>query len=72
MQRSNQIGFWCHYGTGDGSVMMIGGGGSSCQRADHGLAITEKDVPGLSSFGADFGDDNDYGTTSYALNLWIR
>ena len=46
----NHIGFWCHNGIGDGSILMIGGGGASCGRADHGIGITEKDTPGLSDF----------------------
>ena len=54
---------------------MIGGGGSSCSGADHGIAITESDSP---KFGdtiprLDFGDESDSTpVTSYALNLWIR
>ena len=38
-QRANNIGFWCDWGDGDGSGMMIGGGGGSCHRADHGIGI---------------------------------
>jgi len=41
IQSANNIGFWCDWGNGDGSVMMIGGGGSRCLRADHGIGITE-------------------------------
>ena len=41
IQSSNKIGFWCDWDTGDGSVMMIGGGGNNCERADHGIGITE-------------------------------
>ncbi|KAL9962317.1 hypothetical protein ACROYT_G031407 [Oculina patagonica] len=46
IQSANKIGFWCDSLTpstssGDGSVMMIGGGGSDCSRADHGIGITE-------------------------------
>ena len=51
--------------------MMIGGGGSYCKRADHGIGITEEDAAHFSSIGIDFGDDNSY-TTSYSLNLWIK
>ena len=40
IQGSNLIGFWCHWG-GNGPVMMIGGGGSGCHRADHGIAIDQ-------------------------------
>ena len=69
------IGFWCHYGSGDGSVIMIGGGGGTCNRADHGIAVTENNSP---MFGgnypeSDFGDDgNTRSTLSYALNLWVH
>ena len=81
IQSRNKIGFWCGWGSGDGSVMMIGGGGSGCSRADHGIGITEADA-------ASFKDGNDgsqieydfgYGayantmpSSSYSLNLWIR
>ena len=74
IQSSNYIGFWCQWSTGDGSVMMIGGGGSGCRRADHGIAITEANNGGfVYSREQDFGDDADYSpTSSYSLNLWIR
>ena len=59
--------------------MMIGGGGKDCNRADHGIGITETDE---ASFDAsndpneyDFGYDANTGnapTKSYSLNLWIR
>ena len=72
IQSANYIGFWCHYSSGDGAVIMIGGGGSSCARADHGIAITEENDPRIGTLGTmDFGD-NTAGTTSYALNLWVR
>ena len=79
LQASNKIGFWCHWGTGDGSVMMIGGGGDFCSRADHGIGITETNYASFveeSSFETefDFGFDAEaqYAPTqSYALNLWI-
>ena len=82
IQRSNKIGFWCDW-SADGSVMMIGGGGSSCSRADHGIGITEKDSPSFAARGSghaeyDFGynpsngGDNSYSSQSYSLNLWIR
>ena len=52
---------------------MIGGGGSSCDRADHGIGITEANDPQFGSLSQtrDFGDDN-VGVTSYGLNLWIK
>ncbi len=55
--------------------MMIGGGGSSCGRADHGLAVTEENYPrlGLSGGAKDFGNDGYYAASSaYALNLWVK
>jgi len=69
------LSFWCDWGHGDGSVMMIGGGGSNCNRAGHGIGITEADR-------ARFGDNKNCGTTEfgencggatgYSLNLWIN
>ena len=65
--------------------MMIGGGGSSCRRADHGIGITEAAaasfVTGESCTGAgeyehDFGYGSNTGCTTqsqtYSLNLWIH
>ncbi len=54
--------------------MMIGGGGSGCSRADHGIGITEENA-------AKFGSKRGYGfgsyannkvPTTYSLNLWVR
>ena len=80
IQSANKIGFWCGWGIGDGSVMMIGGGGSACRRADHGVGITETESSsfvdkGTSETEYDFGYDAMTGTApsqSYSLNLWIR
>ncbi|XP_020617430.1 intelectin-1-like [Orbicella faveolata] len=79
IQSANNIGFWCDWTSGDGSVMMIGGGGSSCWRADHGIGITEKNsasfVEGDGQTEYDFGYDAETGnppSQSYSLNLWIR
>ena len=82
IQDGNYIGFWCDWDAGDGAVMMIGGGGSTCGRADHGIGITEEPE---GKFGGtidslDFGyepsetDEYDESQTqkSYALNLWVR
>ena len=84
IQSRNYIGFWCDYSTGDGAVMMIGGGGVACSRADHGIGITEE---GTAKFGGtngngplDFGYDADNSAIyeegeiqkSYAFNLWVR
>ena len=70
IQSSNKIGFWCDWDGGDGSVMMIGGGGSGCNRADHGIGITEANEASFVH-----GNENDFGyiaEASYSLNLWIR
>ena len=73
MQGSQAIGFWCDWGTGDGGVLMIGGGGSSCSRADHGIGVTEASFVYSSSAESDFGDfGGDLSTPGYSLNLWIR
>lgn len=75
IQNSSYVGFWCNWSTGDGAVLMIGGGGSSCSRADHGIGITEEN---LARFGGtlpyyDFGKDANYIPPSdYSLNLWVR
>ena len=60
--------------------MMIGGGGSNCARADHGIGITETSAASFIEIG---GDENEYDfgsdavtssppADSYSLNLWIR
>ena len=80
IQSSNKIGFWSDWDIGDGSVMMIGGGGKDCQRADRGIGITETDFASFveKSSGEtehDFGYDANTGNApsqSYSLNLWIR
>ena len=61
MQDANSIGFRCHYwGAGDGSVMMIGGGGSSCRRADHGIGVTEANSPSPADL-----DEKDFGSETF-------
>ena len=80
IQSADKIGFWCDWDAGDGAVMMIGGGGSSCARADHGIGITETNEASFVDLGSsateyDFGYDaniNNAPTQSYSLNLWIR
>ena len=63
--------------------MMIGGGGNNCNRADHGIGITETDSASFAAQGSgqpeyDFGynpaqgGDNSFSSQSYSLNLWIR
>ena len=76
IQSSNHIGFWCDWSYGDGAVMMIGGGGSGCFRADHGIGITEEDAGRFGGTSGqlyhDFGHDADHTPTSaYSLNLWV-
>ena len=75
IQSSGFIGFWCDWSY-DGSVMMIGGGGSNCGRSDHGIGITET---GSARFSANYNDAYDFGNdgnqappTTYSLNLWVR
>ena len=85
IQGNLAIGFWCDWSTGDGSVMMIGGGGSNCARADHGIGITEANAASFDSFVGQGGVEMEYdfgneaGTykypppsDTYSLNLWIR
>ena len=81
IQSANNIGFWCDWEAGDGSVMMIGGGGSSCSRADHGIGITEADNASFVELMGGSETEYDFGyaastayapSQSYSLNLWIR
>ncbi|XP_022791044.1 uncharacterized protein LOC111330450 [Stylophora pistillata] len=80
IQSADKIGFWCDWDDGDGSVMMIGGGGTNCERADHGIGITERDAASFVDHGSserdyDFGYEAWAGNAvsqSYSLNLWIR
>ena len=59
---------------------MIGGGGYSCERADHGIGVTETNAASFVDLGTreseyDFGYDANTGSApsqSYSLNLWIR
>ncbi|XP_068749184.1 uncharacterized protein [Montipora capricornis] len=79
LQNATNVGFWCDWSVGDGAVMMIGGGGSSCSRADHGIGITESNDPAFASgsiyiYEYDFGNNAYYSyplTSGYSLNLWI-
>ncbi|PFX12917.1 hypothetical protein AWC38_SpisGene23049 [Stylophora pistillata] len=80
VESADKIGFCCDWGSGDGSVMMIGGGGKSCKRADHGIGITETNAASFLDNGSseteyDFGYNANTGNApsqSYSLNLWIR
>ena len=80
MQSANKIGFWCEWAY-DGSVIMIGGGGKTCERADHGIGITETDDASFVESGDGQGTEYDFGynadtnaalSQSYSLNLWVR
>ena len=61
-------------------MMMIGGGGKSCARADHGIGIIETNEASFVSPGGSQGEDDfGYGAgsrnakgQSYLLNLWVR
>ena len=55
-------------------MMMIGGGGDSCDRADHGIGITEENQAKFGGLNVDFGDDADDENPAsiYSLNLWVR
>ena len=57
-------------------MMMFGGGGSACSRADHGIGITENNYGGFEEWSgsgeSDFGDHAPDSSSSYSLNLWIR
>ena len=87
IQSANSIGFWCDSedkaNWGDGSVMMIGGGGNSCNRADHGIGVTEANNASFIEVGGIVQTEFDFGNTArsanksvpsqaYSLNLWIR
>ena len=78
LQNATQVGFWCHWGS-DGAVLMIGGGGKECQRADHEIGITETNKASLMGQKGqtkyDFGDNGRSGATynkTYSLNLWVN
>ena len=80
IQSKDKIGFWCDYGDGDGAVLMIGGGGTVCGRADHGIGITGADEAKFKwtrKEKFDFANDANYlivgyPTALYSLNLWVR
>ncbi|XP_068706637.1 uncharacterized protein [Montipora foliosa] len=75
IQNATQIGFWCDWSGGDGAVLMIGGGGATCNRADHGIGITEANQASfVKTFPKhDFGNDANHAPAkSYSLNLWLH
>ncbi|XP_015765687.1 PREDICTED: intelectin-2-like [Acropora digitifera] len=78
LQNATQVGFWCDWAHGDGAVLMIGGGGKDCGRADHGIGITEAKQ---ASFLVEKQLERDFGngawqsvriTKRYSLNLWVN
>lgn len=78
---SNGISFFADWSGGDGAVIMIGGGGASCERADHGIGITEANAAqfGVGHEGAstedylkDFGNYHNSASTVYSLNMWVQ
>ena len=80
IQSRNNIGLWCHH-NGDGSVLMIGGGGLACAKTDHGIGITEANAAGFQPYpGFNAPEQYDFGneargvapTNLYSLNLWVR
>lgn len=73
LQSNRYLGFWCDWSSGDGAVMMIGGGGDSCGRADHGIGITEANEAqfGTGTCDGDFGESCSY-PNSYSLNFWVK
>ena len=58
--------------------MMIGGGGSNCSRAGHGIGVTAAKLPSfkIRESGRPEKDFANYhwgeATKTYALSLWIR
>ena len=77
-QAKDKIGFWCDYGeNAGGSVIMIGGGGPSCNGTGHGIGITTTKKPKFKPFHEkseyDFGNNpfNGIVTKLYSLNLWV-
>ena len=83
---ANTVSFWANWHiTGnpvaaDSAVIMIGGGGDTCGRADHGIGITEENEASFTvfnevegTFEADFSNDGfSAGSAEYALNLYVR
>ena len=72
--KPKSISFFADWSAGDGAVLMIGGGGSACGRADHGVAVTEENAArfGASLSRKDFGTDSTSGAKAYSLNLFVR
>jgi len=74
----NGISFFSDWSGGDGAVIMIGGGGGSCGRADHGIGVTEANQAQFGTLDGgdqsrDFGNDGNHASsTAYSLNMWVR
>ena len=75
----DKIWFWCDYYGKDGSVIMMGGGGPSCNHTGHGIGITGTYHARFSPLQKhrheyDFGNDpvNGVPTNLYSLNLWVN
>ncbi len=59
--------------------MMFGGGGNTCDRADHGIGVTEannasfvENAPGEGDFGNLIAMVDNTTDPGYALNLFVR
>ena len=78
LQNATQVGFWCDWNNGNGAVLMIGGGGTDCQNADHGIGITKAKQAFFVAkkvLERDFGNGAWYSakiTKTYSLNLWVN
>ncbi len=77
MQSSSYIRFSCDSGSGDGAVMMIGGGGNVSFRADHRIGIKEANSAWFGgeelSCTYDSGSDAyNIPQSTYPLNLSVR
>ena len=78
LQSATRVGFWCDWKNGDGAVLMIGGEGDRCQRAGHGIRITEANQASflqVKKLEHDFGNQAWYNTAitkTYSLNLWVN
>ena len=75
IQNSTYIGFLCNFGPKNVSLMTIGGIGSVCGIADHGIAIKKGPKGNSLDFGNRPTGSDDYDKRkiqkSYALNFWV-
>ena len=78
LQEAKQVGFWCDWDNGNGAVLMIGGRGRDCHRADHGIGTTKAKRTFFlvaEHLERDFGNGAWYSakiTKTYSLNLWVN